>query len=194
MSDPQPHVSFQSTDKDHHGESKSSGSSLLTGDDIQPATPTTMASNEAVIPSSAKARVSCTSPDTYRPSTISSSSNNQKNEVIDQSRSLDIEKVVEVSPDPGRYLRLNTLLGKGAYKVVYKAIDREEGYEVAWNSIQASCIIYCQRHNLTRLYVVVCQQCKGHCTRNPNLEISPTSKYYCFPRGLAYRQRVGHHH
>ncbi|CDS07348.1 hypothetical protein LRAMOSA01297 [Lichtheimia ramosa] len=134
MSDPQPHVSFQSTDKDHHGESKSSGSSLLTGDDIQPATPTTMTSNEAVIPSSAKARVSCTSPDTYRPSTISSSSNNQKNEVIDQSRSLDIEKVVEVSPDPGRYLRLNTLLGKGAYKVVYKAIDREEGYESANNA------------------------------------------------------------
>ncbi|ORZ25264.1 kinase-like domain-containing protein [Absidia repens] len=46
------------------------------------------------------------------------------------------EKVIEVSPNE-RYIRLNTLLGKGAYKVVYKAIDREEGYEVAWNVIQA---------------------------------------------------------
>ncbi|KAI9310786.1 kinase-like domain-containing protein [Dichotomocladium elegans] len=57
-------------------------------------------------------------------------------DVIDQSRAHDVEKVVEISPEPGRYLRLNTLLGKGAYKIVYKAIDREEGYEVAWNSMQ----------------------------------------------------------
>ncbi|CAO0802029.1 unnamed protein product [Mucor circinelloides] len=59
------------------------------------------------------------------------------NEIIDQSRSHDAEKVVEVSPNE-RYVRLNTLLGKGAYKVVYKAIDREEGYEVAWNTMQAT--------------------------------------------------------
>ncbi|KAI8062854.1 kinase-like domain-containing protein, partial [Gongronella butleri] len=59
-----------------------------------------------------------------------------QNEIIDQSGLPDSEKVVEVSPNE-RYIRLNTLLGKGAYKVVYKAIDREEGYEVAWNSVQA---------------------------------------------------------
>jgi hypothetical protein len=58
------------------------------------------------------------------------------NEINDQSTSHDAEKVVEVSPNE-RYVRLNTLLGKGAYKVVYKAIDREEGYEVAWNTMQA---------------------------------------------------------
>jgi WNK lysine deficient protein kinase len=57
-------------------------------------------------------------------------------EIIDQSSSRDSEKVVEVSPNE-RYVRLNTLLGKGAYKVVYKAIDRDEGYEVAWNTMQA---------------------------------------------------------
>ncbi|KAI9310166.1 kinase-like domain-containing protein [Dichotomocladium elegans] len=57
--------------------------------------------------------------------------------IIDQSTAHDTEKVVEMSPDPSRYVRLNTLLGKGAYKIVYKAIDREEGYEVAWNAIQA---------------------------------------------------------
>ncbi|KAI9025343.1 kinase-like domain-containing protein [Phycomyces nitens] len=59
------------------------------------------------------------------------------NEIIDQSTSHNAEKVVEESPNE-RYVRLNTLLGKGAYKVVYKAIDREEGYEVAWNTMQAT--------------------------------------------------------
>ncbi|KAI8100194.1 Serine/threonine-protein kinase pkpA [Halteromyces radiatus] len=54
----------------------------------------------------------------------------QTNDINDQSESLDTEKVIEVSPNE-RYVRLNTLLGKGAYKVVYKAIDRE----VAWNSM-----------------------------------------------------------
>jgi WNK lysine deficient protein kinase len=58
------------------------------------------------------------------------------NEINDQSSSNDAEKVVEVSPNE-RYVKLNTLLGKGAYKVVYKAIDREEGYEVAWNTMQS---------------------------------------------------------
>lgn len=58
------------------------------------------------------------------------------NDVNDQTSSHDAEKVVEVSPNE-RYVKLNTLLGKGAYKVVYKAIDREEGYEVAWNTMQA---------------------------------------------------------
>lgn len=59
------------------------------------------------------------------------------NEINDQSTLPDSEKVIEVSPNE-RYIRLNTLLGKGAYKVVYKAIDREEGYEVAWNVIQVT--------------------------------------------------------
>ncbi|KAI8806464.1 kinase-like domain-containing protein [Cladochytrium replicatum] len=47
------------------------------------------------------------------------------------------EKVLETSPN-SRYAKLNQLLGKGAYKVVYKAIDREEGYEVAWNACQTT--------------------------------------------------------
>jgi hypothetical protein len=33
---------------------------------------------------------------------------------------------------------MNLVLGKGAYKIVYKAIDREEGYEVAWNTCQVA--------------------------------------------------------
>lgn len=47
----------------------------------------------------------------------------------------DVERVMEVSSN-GRYAKLNTFLGKGAFKLVYKAIDREEGYEVAWNVLQ----------------------------------------------------------
>jgi len=34
--------------------------------------------------------------------------------------------------------QLNSVLGKGAYKIVYKGIDREEGYEVAWNCFQTT--------------------------------------------------------
>ncbi|KAI8826681.1 kinase-like domain-containing protein [Fimicolochytrium jonesii] len=44
---------------------------------------------------------------------------------------------METSPN-ARYAKLNQVLGKGAYKVVYKAIDREEGYEVAWNTCQTT--------------------------------------------------------
>ncbi|OBZ89463.1 Serine/threonine-protein kinase pkpA [Choanephora cucurbitarum] len=74
-----------------------------------------------------------------RPSFVGTKTNFRLNtqDIIDQSRSHDAEKVLEVSPNE-RYVRLNTLLGKGAYKIVYKAIDREEGYEVAWNTMQAT--------------------------------------------------------
>ncbi|ORE11942.1 kinase-like protein [Rhizopus microsporus var. microsporus] len=45
-----------------------------------------------------------------------------------------VEYPLEMSPNQ-RYCRLNLLLGRGTFKTVYKAIDREEGYEVAWNVI-----------------------------------------------------------
>ncbi|CAG8462914.1 6339_t:CDS:10 [Ambispora gerdemannii] len=58
------------------------------------------------------------------------------NGVFDHSKQ-DPETVIEISPN-GRYAKLNTVLGKGAYKVVWKAIDRDEGYEVAWNCFQTT--------------------------------------------------------
>jgi hypothetical protein len=54
------------------------------------------------------------------------------NDLIDRSNQNQVEHVLEWSPNK-RYCRLNTLLGKGAFKVVHKAMDLEEGYEVAWN-------------------------------------------------------------
>jgi len=53
----------------------------------------------------------------------------------------DTEKIIEISPN-GRYAKLNCVLGKGAYKVVFKAMDREEGYEVAWNTCQVCNFYY----------------------------------------------------
>lgn len=52
----------------------------------------------------------------------------------------DQEKITEISTQPvmGRYAKMNVLLGKGAYKVVYKGLDLEEGYEVAWNTCQTT--------------------------------------------------------
>lgn len=55
-----------------------------------------------------------------------------KNSTIEES-----ERIIDVSPS-GRYAKLNVLLGKGAHKVVYKCIDREEGYECAWNTVQTT--------------------------------------------------------
>uniref|UniRef100_A0A7S3JUI1 non-specific serine/threonine protein kinase n=1 Tax=Aureoumbra lagunensis TaxID=44058 RepID=A0A7S3JUI1_9STRA len=46
----------------------------------------------------------------------------------------DEEIVVEKSPR-GRYLRFKELLGKGAYKEVWRSYDTVEGIEVAWNVV-----------------------------------------------------------
>lgn len=45
-----------------------------------------------------------------------------------------VEQHVETSEN-GRYIRYKSVLGKGAYKTVYKAFDTEEALEVAWNKL-----------------------------------------------------------
>lgn len=40
------------------------------------------------------------------------------------------------SGNPSRYKKLQVVLGEGTFKKVYKAIDQEEGKEVAWNEIK----------------------------------------------------------
>ena len=43
----------------------------------------------------------------------------------------------ERSPD-GRYIRFDEMLGRGAYKTVYKAFDTDQAIEVAWNKLNVS--------------------------------------------------------
>ncbi|KAL9273600.1 Serine/threonine-protein kinase WNK8-like protein, partial [Drosera capensis] len=47
----------------------------------------------------------------------------------------DEAKYVEKDPS-GRYVRFSEVLGKGAFKTVYKAFDEVEGIEVAWNRVK----------------------------------------------------------
>ncbi|KAJ3315944.1 hypothetical protein HDV04_000151 [Boothiomyces sp. JEL0838] len=62
----------------------------------------------------------------------------------------DTDRIVEESPNR-RYAKLNQVLGKGAYKIVYKAIDREEGYEVAWNTCQCDNIFINGAHGEVKI-------------------------------------------
>jgi len=41
---------------------------------------------------------------------------------------------IDISPG-GRYVCFNDILGRGAYKIVYRGYDKHNGIEVAWNSI-----------------------------------------------------------
>ncbi|MED6181345.1 Serine/threonine-protein kinase wnk3 [Stylosanthes scabra] len=45
------------------------------------------------------------------------------------------EDFVEKDPT-GRYLRYNKILGKGAFKTVYRGFDEVDGIEVAWNQVK----------------------------------------------------------
>ncbi|CAN1299701.1 Serine/threonine-protein kinase WNK8 [Linum perenne] len=48
--------------------------------------------------------------------------------------SFDDGEVVEKDPS-GRYIRYDEILGRGAFKTVYKAFDEVDGIEVAWNQM-----------------------------------------------------------
>ncbi|KAK9117320.1 hypothetical protein Sjap_016267 [Stephania japonica] len=57
---------------------------------------------------------------------------------------------VEIDPT-GRYGRYREMLGKGAFKKVYKAFDEFEGIEVAWNQIKLADVLR-NSDDLDRLY------------------------------------------
>ncbi|RDX64557.1 putative serine/threonine-protein kinase WNK2, partial [Mucuna pruriens] len=61
----------------------------------------------------------------------------------------DIE-FVEVDPT-GRYGRYKEVLGKGAFKKVYRAFDELEGIEVAWNQVKVADLLR-NSEDLERLY------------------------------------------
>lgn len=52
------------------------------------------------------------------------------------SGSEDAERQTSIADPTGRFERSNELLGRGASKEVYKAFDRDEGMEVAWNQLK----------------------------------------------------------
>ncbi|KNA25148.1 hypothetical protein SOVF_009460 [Spinacia oleracea] len=59
----------------------------------------------------------------------------------------------EVERDPtGRYVRYKEILGEGAYKIVYKGFDEDNGIEIAWNKVKLSEEILKSEKQLNRLY------------------------------------------
>ncbi|KAF8018925.1 hypothetical protein BT93_H3730 [Corymbia citriodora subsp. variegata] len=58
--------------------------------------------------------------------------------------------VVETDPTH-RYIRYRDVLGKGAFKTVYKAFDEVDGIEVAWNQVQIDDVLQ-SPDDLERLY------------------------------------------
>ncbi|KAG7633677.1 Protein kinase domain [Arabidopsis suecica] len=60
------------------------------------------------------------------------------------------EEFVEIDPT-GRYGRYKEVLGKGAFKEVYRAFDQLEGIEVAWNQVKLD-DKFCSSEDLDRLY------------------------------------------
>ncbi|KAG9155002.1 hypothetical protein Leryth_012185 [Lithospermum erythrorhizon] len=60
------------------------------------------------------------------------------------------EEVVEVSSCK-RYIRCNDILGRGAFKIVYKGFDEIDGLEVAWNQVSIDDALQ-RPENLEKLY------------------------------------------
>ncbi|WCJ31624.1 Protein kinase superfamily protein [Euphorbia peplus] len=58
--------------------------------------------------------------------------------------------ILEVDPT-GRYIRYKEVLGKGAFKKVYKAFDEVNGLEVAWNQVRIDEVLQ-SPEDLERLY------------------------------------------
>ncbi|XP_068669592.1 probable serine/threonine-protein kinase WNK6 [Aristolochia californica] len=57
-----------------------------------------------------------------------------------------------VESDPtGRYIRYKEVLGKGAFKTVYKGFDQVDGIEVAWNRVKIDDVLQSSQ-DLERLY------------------------------------------
>lgn len=57
-----------------------------------------------------------------------------------------------VEKDPrGRYVRYSEILGKGAFKTVYKAFDQLDGIEVAWNRVRIDDVLQ-SPEDLEKLY------------------------------------------
>ncbi|KAK7389784.1 hypothetical protein VNO78_25078 [Psophocarpus tetragonolobus] len=63
------------------------------------------------------------------------------------------DDIVEKDPT-GRYLRYNEILGKGAFKTVYRGFDEVDGIEVAWNQVRIDGLLH-STDDLAKLYFEV---------------------------------------
>uniref|UniRef100_A0A7S3VRG8 non-specific serine/threonine protein kinase n=1 Tax=Dunaliella tertiolecta TaxID=3047 RepID=A0A7S3VRG8_DUNTE len=52
-----------------------------------------------------------------------------------------MEEMVAVETHLDRYTRYSCILGRGAFKTVYKAFDESEGIEVAWNQVKVNDLV-----------------------------------------------------
>eukprot|EP00268_Persea_americana_P015859 TRINITY_DN17490_c0_g1_i1.p1 TRINITY_DN17490_c0_g1~~TRINITY_DN17490_c0_g1_i1.p1 ORF type:complete len:665 (-),score=116.71 TRINITY_DN17490_c0_g1_i1:1858-3852(-) len=76
----------------------------------------------------------------------------QQNGVCGSGEDTDFE-CVEMDPT-GRYIRYNEVLGRGAFKTVYKAFDEIDGIEIAWNQAKIDDVVR-SPEDLERLYTEV---------------------------------------
>ncbi|CAN1794089.1 Probable serine/threonine-protein kinase WNK4 [Linum perenne] len=83
----------------------------------------------------------------HSPSSSSSSSHNATYSSVDRHRESDF---VERDPS-GRYVRYDEVLGRGAFKTVYKAFDEVDGIEVAWNRVKIDDVMRSEE-DLKKLY------------------------------------------
>ena len=65
------------------------------------------------------------------------------------------EKVIDTSPNDGRYLKFESEIGRGSFKTVYKGLDTETGVQVAWCELQVRrsqvCVFYILHvHNIVK--------------------------------------------
>lgn len=67
-------------------------------------------------------------------------------------RKLGFDEAEYVEKDPtGRYIRYDEILGKGAFKTVYRGFDEVDGIEVAWNQVNIDDVLQ-SPEQLERLY------------------------------------------
>ncbi|XP_047319358.1 serine/threonine-protein kinase WNK8-like [Impatiens glandulifera] len=74
----------------------------------------------------------------------------ENNGVTAEKSNSEADDYVEKDPK-GRYVRFNEILGKGAFKTVYKAFDEVDGIEVAWNRVRIDDVLQSPQ-DLEKLY------------------------------------------
>jgi WNK lysine deficient protein kinase len=70
-----------------------------------------------------------------------------------------INNIIESSPNE-KYIKLNELIGQGAYKIVHKGIDTYTGMEIAWNTINVSILPESEKKRITE-EIEVLKECSN---------------------------------